>query len=113
MKLTSALRAWAENTLISLKAHTPADFVLPLMMDKITGKPVPPGGSLRSQVAVLGAHNAYNGVVPPSWAHDGGYPKGGSKKSSVIGHDCSLGVSSGSQLSFGFWENAEGVWGHE
>ena len=35
--------------------------------------PVGPNGALRSQVAVFGLHNAYNSVIPPSWAH--GYPK--------------------------------------
>ena len=34
---------------------------------------MPPRGALRSQVAVLGAYNSYNGVIPPSWAN--GYPR--------------------------------------
>lgn len=34
-----------------------------------------PAGALRSQVAVLGIHNAYNGVIPPSWAHGHPTPK--------------------------------------
>ncbi len=101
-KLTSALRAWAENTLVSLEGRTPADFVLPLNMNETTGEPAPPEGALRSQVAVLGAHNAYSGVIPPSWAHGGGYLKNGPKNSSVNGHDCSLEVDSESQLGFGF-----------
>jgi glucoamylase len=71
--LTSALKTWAENTLLSLAERTPEDLVLPLIMNKTTGEPVPPRGALRSQVAVLGSYNSHNGVIPPSWAH--GYPR--------------------------------------
>jgi glucoamylase len=67
-KLTS-LKIWAENTLRSLAQRTPNDLILPLIMNKTTGEPVPPRGALRSQVAVLGAYNSYKGVIPPSWAH--------------------------------------------
>lgn len=34
---------------------------------------MPPRGALRSQVAVLGAYNSYNGVIPLSWAN--GHPR--------------------------------------
>jgi glucoamylase len=68
-QLTASLKRWAENTLLSLSKRTPPDLVLPLVMNKTTGEPMPPRGALRSQVAVLGAHNSYNGVVPPSWAN--------------------------------------------
>jgi glucoamylase len=68
-ELTYALKTWAENTLRSLAKRTPQDLVLPLIMNKTTGEPVPPRGALRSQVAVLGAYNSYNGVIPPSWAN--------------------------------------------
>ena len=68
-KLTSALKTWAENTLLSLAQRTPDDLLLPLIMDKTTGEPLPPRGALRSQVAVLGTYNSYNGVIPPSWAN--------------------------------------------
>ncbi|KAF8259961.1 Six-hairpin glycosidase-like protein [Lactarius quietus] len=102
-KLTSAMRTWAENTLISLEERTPPDFVLPLIMNKTTGEPVPPGGALRSQVAVLGSNNAYHGGIPPSWAHGGGYPKNGPKKSPINEHDCNLKeVNSENQFGFGF-----------
>lgn len=102
-KLTSDMRAWAEKTLISLEGRTPSDFVLPLIMNKTTGEPAPPGGALRSQVAVLGSHNAYNGVIPPSWAHGGGYPKNGPKKLSINEHGCNLKEEdSESQFGFGF-----------
>ena len=97
------MRAWAEKTLISLEGRTPSDFVLPLIMNKTTGEPAPPGGALRSQVAVLGSHNAHNGVIPPSWAHGGGYPKNGQKKLSINEHGCNLReVGSESQFGFGF-----------
>jgi glucoamylase len=72
-RLTYALKTWAENTLLSLAERTPQDLVLPLIMNKTTGEPVPPRGALRSQVAVLGAYNSHNGVIPPSWAN--GYPR--------------------------------------
>jgi glucoamylase len=91
--MTSAMRTWAENTLISLEGRTPSNFVLPLIMNKITGRPEAPWGALRSQVAVLGTQNAYHDVIPPSWAHGGGYPEV-SKKSSVGGHDCALKMES-------------------
>jgi glucoamylase len=68
-RLTYALKTWAENTLRSLANRTPQDLVLPLIMNKTTGEPEPPRGALRSQVAVLGAYNSYNGVIPPSWAN--------------------------------------------
>lgn len=75
-KLTTTIRAWAQKTLLSLKPRTPPDLILPLVMNNRTGEPmVPPAGpngALRSQVAVLGVHNAYNNVIPPSWAK--GYP---------------------------------------
>ena len=67
--LTSALKIWAENTLLSLAKRTPDDLILPLIMNKTTGEPEPPRGALRSQVAVLGAYHSYNGLVPPSWAN--------------------------------------------
>jgi glucoamylase len=67
--LTSALKIWAENTLLSLAQRTPDDLILPLIMNKTTGEPVPPRGALRSQVAVLGAYHSYNGLIPPSWAN--------------------------------------------
>lgn len=76
-KLTTTIRAWAEKTLLSLKPRTPPDLILPLVMNRTSGEPMlppnGPNGALRSQVAVLGLHNAYNNVIPPSWAN--GYPK--------------------------------------
>ena len=76
-QLTSTIRDWAEKTILSIQPRTPSDLILPLVFNKTTGEPmlppVGPDGALRSQVAVLGLHNAYNNVIPPSWAH--GYPK--------------------------------------
>jgi len=75
-QLTTTIRDWAENTLLSLRPRTPPDLILPLVMNNRTGEPmlppIGPNGALRSQVAVLGIHNSYNGVIPPSWAN--GYP---------------------------------------
>jgi glucoamylase len=70
-QMTTTLKAWAENTLLSLAQRTPQDLVLPLVMNKTSGEPMPPRGALRSQVVVLGAHDAYNGVIPSSWANGG------------------------------------------
>jgi glucoamylase len=79
-KLTATLRLWADNTLDSLSKRTPSNLILPLVMNKTTGEPVPPWGALRSEVAVLGAHLSYYGVVPASWANGtpgyGKAPKG-------------------------------------
>jgi glucoamylase len=101
-QLTAALKDWAENTLLSLAQRTPPDLVLPLVMNKTTGEPVPPRGALRSQVAVLGAHNAYNGVIPPSWANGGpGSAKIRKEKPGVGGQHCDGGHDDGSQFNFG------------
>ena len=104
-KLTSGLKEWAENTVLSIAERTPDDSVLPLVIDKTTGLPLPPRGALRSQVAVLGLKNAYNGVLPPSWVKG---TKGSSRlspgKSNVKGGDChdSDGDYDGSQFNFEF-----------
>ncbi|KAN0109731.1 glycoside hydrolase family 15 protein [Russula decolorans] len=107
-RLTYALKTWAENTLRSLAKRTPPDLVLPLIMNKTTGEPVPPRGALRSQVAALGAYNSYNGVIPLSWAN--GHPR--AKKlwmemslDSDLEHEQHCGSASGSddnsQINFG------------
>jgi glucoamylase len=89
-KLTSGLKKWTEKTILSLAERTPDDYVLPLVMNKDTGLPQsPPGGALRSQVAVLGLNNAYKGVLPPSWVTGDENPwKRPSKSSIVKGGDC-------------------------
>jgi glucoamylase len=102
-QMTAALKAWAENTLLSLAQRTPQDLVLPLVMNKTTGEPMPPRGALRSQVAVLGAHNAYNGVIPPSWANGGpGSGKLREEKSGVGAEHCHH-DSPDEESQFGFW----------
>ena len=55
-----------------LAKRTPQDLFLRRIINKTTGERVPPRGALRRKVAVLGAYNSYNGVIPPSWAN--GYP---------------------------------------
>jgi glucoamylase len=102
-KLTAALKDWAENTLLSLAERTPPDLVLPLVMNKTTGEPVPPRGALRSQVAVLGAHNAYKGITPPSWANGGPGSGKVQKARSGVGVEHCHGIpDEESQISFGF-----------
>jgi glucoamylase len=81
-RLTAILHDWAENTILSLSERTPEDMKIHLVMDKVTGKPTGPRGALRSQVAVLGARNAYNGIVPPSWVH-GSYSRTPNKPGKV------------------------------
>jgi glucoamylase len=102
-KLTAALNEWAENTLLSLSERTPADLILPLVMDKETGKPTGPRGALRSQVAVLGSHNAYNHVIPPSWANgsQGRTPKKPGKKL-IANNECHTGSGGEEQFHVGF-----------
>jgi glucoamylase len=101
-QLTAALKDWAENTLLSLAQRTPPDLVLPLVMNKTTGEPIPPRGALRSQVAVLGAHNAYHGFIPPSWANGGpGSGKIRKEKPGVGGEHCDGSPDDESQFNFG------------
>ena len=69
--LAYAITSWAEKTLLFLADHTPDDYVLPLAMDKTTGDPVGPRGVTHSLAAALGVNDAYNGLIPPSWAHGG------------------------------------------
>jgi glucoamylase len=73
IQLTRYIRRWADNTVISLSKRTPSNLILPLVMNKTTGEPMPPWGALRSEVAVLGAHLSYcgleGGVFPASWAN--------------------------------------------
>lgn len=73
--LTYAITSWAERTLLFVADHTPEDYVLPLAIDGTTGKPVGPRGAIHCLVAALSVYDAYNGLVPPSWAHGGRFPK--------------------------------------
>ena len=74
--LTDSITNWAENTLLFLADHMPDDYVLSMVFDKVTWKPVGPRGNAHALVAALGVYDAYNGFVPPSWAHGGRFPNG-------------------------------------
>jgi len=67
--LTYAIASCAEKILLFLTDYMPHDFVLPLAIDGATGKSVGPRGVLQNLAAVLSVHDAYNGLIPPSWAH--------------------------------------------
>ena len=67
--LTDAITTWAHDTILLVSKHTPGDYVLPLSINGTSGEPYGPRGALRSLVAALTARDAYNGLVPPSWAH--------------------------------------------
>ena len=38
-------------------------------MNKTTGEPYGPRGLAHSFVSAFTVHDAYNGLIPPSWAH--------------------------------------------
>jgi glucoamylase len=67
--LTYALTSWAEKALLFLAEHTPEDYVLTLDIDRVTGLPAGPRGAVQSLVAAISVYDAYNGLIPPSWAH--------------------------------------------
>jgi glucoamylase len=69
--LTDGITAWAKNTILLVSEHTPSDYVLPLSINGTSGEPYGPRGALRSLAAALTARDAYNGQIPPSWAHGG------------------------------------------
>ncbi|KAI9451748.1 Six-hairpin glycosidase-like protein [Lactarius psammicola] len=73
--LTDAIIAWAEHVLLLVSEHTPDDYILPFSINGTSGEPDGPLGSLRSLVSALGARDAYNGLIPPSWAHGGFFYK--------------------------------------
>ena len=106
--LTYALTSWAEKTLLFLDDYTPEDYVLPLAIDRTTGEPTGPRGVIHSQTAVLGAYDAYSGLVPPSWAH-GGRPWNGTD----FNHDdygyynIDVTFGEGSQISVGYVAESE------
>ena len=59
---------WAENAIILVSKHTPDDYVLPWTMNRTTGVPFGPRGVLHSLLSGLTVNDAYNGLIPPSWA---------------------------------------------
>ena len=69
--LTLTITSWAERTVLFLSDHTPDDYVLTLAIDKTTGEPVGPRGAIHPLSATLSIYGAYNGLIPPSWAHGG------------------------------------------
>ena len=72
--LTDAITTWADDTIRLVSKHTPSDYVLPLSINGTSGGPHGPRGAIRSLAAALTAQGAYNGLIPPSWAH-GSYLK--------------------------------------
>ena len=65
--LTDAITTWADDMIRLVSKHTPSDYVLPLSINGTSG-------AIRSLAAALTAQGAYNGLIPPSWAH-GSYLK--------------------------------------
>ena len=100
--LTYALTSWAERTLLFLGDHTPEDYVLPLAIDRTTGDPTGPRGVIHCQSAVLSVYDAYNGLIPPSWAH-GGYPWNDAELNRDDYDHCDIRwFGEGSQISVGY-----------
>ena len=52
----------------------PDDHVLSVSIHRAMGSPVGPRGLLPSLVAALCVYDAYNGLIPRSWAHDSSRP---------------------------------------
>jgi glucoamylase len=75
-RLTYAITNWAERTLLFLSEHTPDDYVLPMAMNGTTGEPVGPRGTIHCLVAALSLYDAYNGLIPRSWAHGDRFTQG-------------------------------------
>jgi hypothetical protein len=67
--LKYALTSWAERTILFIAEHTPEDLVLTLAIDRTTGQPVGPRGTVHCLVAAMSVHDVYNGLIPPSWPH--------------------------------------------
>jgi glucoamylase len=67
--LTYALTSWAEKSLLFLSEYMPEDYVLTMAIDRTTGLPVGPRGTIHCVVAAISVYDAYNGLIPPSWAH--------------------------------------------
>ncbi len=73
------IRVWAENQILLVAKYTPKDYVLTWSMNKTTGEPYGPRGLAHSFASAYTVHDAYGGLIPPSWAH-GKYD---------FGHHCS------------------------
>ncbi|KAH9987018.1 glycoside hydrolase family 15 protein, partial [Russula compacta] len=95
--LTRAITTWAERALLLLaEHHTPRDHVLSMSIHRATGAPVGARGLLPSLVAALGVYDAYDGLVPPSWAH------GGASGAAAVDHDRTVWIGPGAQFPVGF-----------
>jgi glucoamylase len=101
-RLTYVLTSWAERTLLFLAEHMPEDYVLTMAIDRTTGLPVGPRGTIHCVVAAISVYDAYNGLIPPSWAHGA---TNHSWNDSLV-NDYNVGLDnqagSGSQLHVGF-----------
>ncbi|KAH9962517.1 hypothetical protein BGW80DRAFT_1545556 [Lactifluus volemus] len=73
-RLTDSIRNWAEETLLLLADHIPDDYVLSMVFDKVTWKPVGTWGNSHALGTALGIHDAYSGFIPPSWAYRSRFP---------------------------------------
>ncbi|KAH9969259.1 Six-hairpin glycosidase-like protein [Lactifluus volemus] len=98
--LMDSIRNWAEKTLLVLADHMPDDYVLSMVFDKVTWRPVGPRGNSHALVAALGVYDAYNGFIPPSWAHGGRFPN--RSCSYLENNDRHLWPSAESQFHAGF-----------
>jgi len=67
--LTYALTSLAERTLLFLAEHMPEDYVLPMAIDRTTGLAVGPRGAIHCLIAAINVYDAYNRLIPLSWAH--------------------------------------------
>ena len=104
--LTYALTSWAERTILFIAEHTPEDYVLTLAIDRTTGQPVGPRGTVHCLVSAMSVHDVYNGLIPPSWAHgtSDSFSKHPWNDTLVDDHNVGFGSEggSGSQFRVGF-----------
>ena len=98
--LTYAITIWAEAILIFLRDRTPDDYILSMAFDRTTGEPVGPRGTIHCLSAALSAYGAYNGLIPPSWAHGGRLTKGPWNGTTCNDHQ-QIGSGADSQFSVG------------
>jgi len=100
-RLTYAITSWAEKTILFVADHTPDDYVLTLAMDATTGEPVGPRGVLHCLVSAVSLFDAYNGLVPPSWAHGSRFSEQ-ARNNSVVNNYHSSTYGTGSQFVIEF-----------
>jgi glucoamylase len=104
--LTYALTSWAERTILFLAERTPEDYVLTMSIDRTTGLPVGPRGTIHSLAGAISVYDAYNGLIPPSWAHGGSGRFSKHPRNDSLFNDYNVGLGnhagSGSQFHVGF-----------